>query len=70
MMNQRTANKAIMHIAKREGRKVDDIREEISRAIDIAYEARDEHPKWKELFGNRKPTPEELVGIIAMSVAK
>lgn len=69
-MNKSTINVAMMHIAEQEGKNADEIREEICRAIDIAYATRDEHPKWGELFGNRKPTPEEFVEIIAVTVSK
>lgn len=69
MMNKRAGKSAIINIAEREGKKVEEVRGEICRAIDIAYASRDEHPKWNELFGNRKPTPEEFIETIALRVA-
>ena len=65
MMNKRTGKNAIIHIADREGKKVEEVREEIRKAIDIAYASREKHPKWDEMFGNRKPSPEEFIETIA-----
>lgn len=69
MMNKRAGKSAIIHIADREGKKVEEIKEEICKAIDIAYASREKHPKWGEMFGNRKPSPEEFIEIIALKIA-
>lgn len=69
MMNKMTGKSAIRHIAEREGKKVEAVKEEICKAIDIAYASREEHPKWSEIFGDRKPSPEEFIETIALRVA-
>ena len=69
MMNKRAGKSAIIHIAEQEGKKVEDVREEICKAIDIAYASREKHPKWGEMFGNRKSSPEEFIETIALKVA-
>lgn len=68
IMNKRAGNSAIIHIAKREGKNVNEIREEINKAIEIAYASRKEHPAWGELFGDRKPTAEEFIETMAMRI--
>ena len=51
------------------GKSEHEIRTEISNAIDIAYDDRDSHSKWMELFGDKKPTPEEFIITIANYVS-
>lgn len=55
----------IRRVAEQMGKSEKEIRTEISRAIDIAYEDRNTHNKWMELFGDARPTPEEFIMTIA-----
>lgn len=67
-MNKRAGKSAIIHIAKREDKNVNEIREEINKAIEIAYASRKEYPAWCELFGDRKPTEEEFIETMSMRI--
>jgi len=67
-MSKRDGKAAIEYIAKKEGVSVAVIKEEINKAIEIAYQSRETHEKWQELFGERKPSPEELIDVIAGSL--
>lgn len=69
-MHIRNAKSAIEYIAKQEGKKVDEIRKEISIAIDMAYDDRKNHSKWQEVFGDSKPSPEEFIEMIVHEIEK
>ena len=55
----------IKRMAEQMGKDEKEIRAEISSAIEIAYEDRNTHSKWMDLFGDKKPTPEEFIQTIA-----
>ncbi|MBQ9143191.1 MAG: hypothetical protein IJX63_15600 [Lachnospiraceae bacterium] len=55
----------IKRMAVQMGKSETEIRTEINSAIEIAYEDRNTHSKWLELFGNTRPTPEEFIVTIA-----
>lgn len=70
-MNKRTAKDAIKKIAKREGKSESEIREEMEKAIMIGFLNKETRGKWDSLFGSgRLPSPEELIAILSMEVAK
>lgn len=69
-MNKGSGKKAIKYTALYEGKTVAEIKEEICKAIDIAYEARENNSKWQEIFGDRKPSPEEFLETIAVLTEK
>ena len=69
-MNKRNGKNAIKYIAKKENISENEVKAEINKAIDIAYVSREEHQKWVELFGDRKPTPEEFIDVIAGSLKR
>lgn len=65
------ARKAIAQIAKREGIKESEVREEISKAIMEGYNNIETREKWSAIFGeNTIPSPEEFIATIGGIVAK
>ncbi len=64
-MNRKAENTIIKRVAVQFGKSEKEIRNEICYAIDVAYENRDTHSKWVEIFGEKKPTPEEFIAVIA-----
>lgn len=69
-MNVRSGEMAIRYTALHKGKTVTEIRKEICKAIEIAYNSREEHSRWGEIFGDRKPSPEEFIETIALLTAK
>lgn len=70
-MNRKTARRAIARIAKREGIKVSEVREEMSRAIMAGYSNKETREKWNDIFGEDTiPSPEEFITAIGGIVAK
>lgn len=70
-MNRKIARKAIARIAKMEGIKESEVREEMSRAIMEGYKNKETRGNWNAIFGeNTIPSPEEFIAVIGGIVAK
>lgn len=70
-MNRKIARKAIAQIAKMEGIKESEVREEISKAIMEGYKNKETRKNWNAIFGeNTIPSPEEFITVIGGIVAK
>lgn len=70
-MSKRAAKDAIKKIAKREGKRESEIREEMEKAIMIGFLNKETTHKWDSLFGSgRLPSPEEFIAVLSMEVAK
>jgi len=66
-MKKSKATKIIEQIAVREGISIAEVREEMQKAIDLAFERGDDF--WKNWRG-RKPTPEEFIVKASRDVLK
>jgi len=51
----------IKTLAKREGVSVDEVLREMDKAIEVAYEQREENRLWMESFGDEKPSVEQFL---------
>lgn len=70
-MSKRAAKDAIKKIAKKEGKSESEIREEMEKAIMIAFLNKETSDKWDTLFGSgRLPSPEEFITALSLKVAK
>ena len=70
-MGKKAAKDAIKKIAKREGKSESEIREEMEEAIMIGFLNKETRHKWDSLFGSgRLPSPEEVVAVLSMEVAR
>lgn len=70
-MNRKTARRVIAKIAKREGIRTSEVREEMSRAIMAGYSNKETRGKWDDVFGEDTiPSPEEFITTIGGIVAK
>ena len=70
-MNRKIARKAIAQIAKMEGIKQSEVREEINKAIMEGYKNKETRGNWNAIFGeNTIPSPEEFITAIGGIVAK
>lgn len=64
-MNRKIARRVIAKIAKREGIRVSEVREEMSKAIVEGYNNRETRGKWNDIFGEDTiPSPEEFITAI------
>ena len=67
----KSARKAIAQIAKMEGIKQSEVREEINKAIMEGYKNEETRGNWNAIFGeNTIPSPEEFITVIGGIVAK
>lgn len=70
-METRKVNKVIHKIAKREGKKENEIRVEMEKAILIGFMNRETRSKWEKMFGKgHLPSPEEFIVKLSDCVAK
>ena len=70
-MNRKIAKRVISKIAKREGIRESEVREEMNRAIMAGYSNIETRGKWDDIFGKDTiPTPEEFITVIGGIVAK
>ena len=70
-MNRKIARRVIAKIAKREGIRVSEVREEMSKAIMEGYKNKETRGNWNAIFGeNTIPSPEEFITAIGGIVAK
>lgn len=70
-MNRKIARRVIAKIAKREGIKVSEVREEMSKAIVEGYNNEETKEKWNDIFEEGTiPSPEEFITAIGGIVAK
>lgn len=67
-MNTYNSN-IIKQIAMKEGKTETEVRKAIMEAIDAAYKDRANHSRWGELFGDRKPSPEEFIETMVANMA-
>ena len=51
----------IKTLAKREEVSVDEVLREMDKAIEVAYEQREENRLWMESFGDEKPSVEQFL---------
>lgn len=71
MMNRKIARRAIAKIAKKEGIRESEVREEMGRAIMEGYRNEETRGKWDDIFGEGTiPSPEEFITAIGGIVAK
>ena len=70
-MSERVAKEVIKKIAKREGKSVCEIREEMKQAIIIGFLNKETRHKWDSLFGSGQlPSLEEFIAVLATEVVK
>lgn len=70
-MNRKNAREAIAKIAKREGIKESEVRDEMSRAIMAGYNNKETREMWDEIFGEDTiPSPEDFITTIGEIVEK
>lgn len=60
----------IKTLAKREGVSVDEVLREMDKAIEVAYEQREENKLWMESFGDEKPTVEQFLMWLTKNVKR
>lgn len=61
-MNRKIARRVIAKIAKREGIRVSEVREEMSKAIVEGYNNRETRGKWNDIFEKiQSPLPKNLL---------
>lgn len=68
-MNRKIALKEIKRIAKREGKKESEIRDEMRKAIIIGFMNPSTKFNWSNIFGEgHLPSPEEFISVIVEKV--
>ena len=60
----------IKTLAKREEVSVDEVLREMDKAIEVAYEQREENKLWMESFGDEKPTVEQFLTWLTTTVKR
>ena len=60
----------IKTLAKREEVSVDEVLREMDKAIEVAYEQREENRLWMESFGDEKPTVEQFLTWLTTTVKR
>lgn len=70
-MKKGTVDNVITKIAKKEGIKESEVREEMEKAILLGFLNRETRTNWEKIFGvGRLPDPEEFIAKISVIVAK
>lgn len=70
-MKKGTVDNVIIKIAKKEGIKESEVREEMEKAILLGFLNRETRNNWEKIFGvGRLPSPEEFITKMSVIVAK